>query len=131
MLANRHVFELTSEGEVHLTGSVCSPPSMKPGRPERVDYEDRRNGTTKPLEGEPCVKAPDNRVVADYARVLKDLMDTHSPEAEKTGLVQDNVNIHALYEAVFPGEARTRLLRGDYAPESGGWLNMTESDPPF
>jgi hypothetical protein len=74
----------------------------------------------------------------DYAKVLKDLSDTHFPKAKKITLVQDNLNIHkpaSLYE-VFPdqafpaAEARRLVERFEwhYTPKHGSWLDMAESE---
>jgi hypothetical protein len=69
----------------------------KPGQPARHDYEYERNGTINlfmlfaPLEGWRHVKATERHTAADYAEILKELSDTHFPEAEKIVLVQDNL----------------------------------------
>jgi hypothetical protein len=86
----------------------------KPGQPARHDYEYERNGTINlfmlfaPLEGWRHVKPTERHTAADYAEILKELSDTHFPEAEKIVLVQDNLNTHkpaSLYE-----------------PKSGSWV---------
>src|SRR6195256_3115872 len=57
------------------------PIPMKPGQPERRDYEYERNGTANlfmmfaPLEGWRRVKVTDRRTAIDYARALEDLSD--------------------------------------------------------
>jgi hypothetical protein len=112
---------------------------MKPGQPERIDYEDERNGTANlfmlfaPLEGFRHVEVTDHRKAVDYAKILKDLSDIHFPRAKKIVLVQDNLNIHArasLYEAFPPAEARRLVERFEwyYTPKHGSWLNMAESE---
>ncbi len=69
----------------------------------------------------------------DYARVLKDLADTHFPNAMVIVLVQDNLNIHSkasLYEA-FPATEAQRLVERfewHHTPKRGGWLDMAESE---
>ena len=45
-----------------------------------------------PLEGWREVKVTDQHTAVDYAQVLKELSDTHFPEAKKIVLVQDNLN---------------------------------------
>ena len=63
------------------------PIPAKPGQPARHDYEYERNGTANlfmmfaPLEGWRHVKVTDRHTAVDYAQVLKDLSDTHFPEA--------------------------------------------------
>ncbi len=115
------------------------PIAAKPGHPARHDYEDQRNGTANlfmlfaPLEGWRHVEVIDRRTARDYAQVLKDLSDTHLPEASKIVLVQDNLSTHkpaSLYEA-FPAEEARRLVERfewHYAPKHGSWLDMAESE---
>src|ERR1700678_885477 len=115
------------------------PIPMKPGRPARCDYEYERNGTANifmmfaPLEGWRHVKVTDRHTAVDYAQVLKELSDTHFPEADKIVLVQDNLNTHrpaSLYEAFPAAEARRLVERFDwhYTPKHGSWLDMAESE---
>jgi hypothetical protein len=94
------------------------PIPAKPGQPKRTDYEYERNGTANlfmmfaPLEGWRYVKVTDRRAATDYAQVLKELSDTHFPQASKIVLVQDNLNTHkpaSLYEA-FPAEEARRVV---------------------
>ena len=47
-----------------------------------------------PLEGFRHVKVTDRHTALDYAQVLKELSDTHFPDAKKICLVQDNLNTH-------------------------------------
>jgi hypothetical protein len=57
-------------------------------------------------------RVTDRHTAIDYAHVLKDLSDTHFPDAAKIVLVQDNLNIHkpaSLYEA-FPAPEARRLV---------------------
>ena len=115
------------------------PLRIKAGRPKRVDYEYERNGTANlfmmfaPLEGWRQVKVTDRRTAVDYAHALRDLCDTHFPDAGKIALVQDNLNTHkkaSLYEAFPPAEARRIIERFEwiYTPKHGSWLNMAESE---
>src|SRR6516162_8539242 len=67
------------------------------------------------------------------AHVLRDLSDTHFPDAAKIVLVQDNLNIHkpaSLYEAFPAPEARRLVERFEwhYTPKHGSWLDMAESE---
>ena len=112
---------------------------MKPGRPARYDYEYERNGTANlfmmfaPLEGWRHVKVTDRHTAVDYAHVLKELSDTHLPDAKKIVLVQDNLNTHtpaSLYEAFPADEARRLVERFEwhYTPKHGSWLNLAESE---
>ena len=113
--------------------------AMKPGRPARLDYEYRRNGTANlfmsfaPLNGWRHAKVTAQRTRVDYAHMLKDLSDIHFAKAEKIVLVQDNLNTHvpaSLYQAFPPAEARRLVERFEwhYTPKHGSWLNMAESE---
>ena len=95
-----------------------APISAKPGQPARHDYEYERNGVANlfmvfaPLEGCRHVKVTDRHTAIDYAHVLRDLSDTHFPDAAKIVLLQDNLNTHkpaSLYEA-FPAPEARRLV---------------------
>jgi len=86
-----------------------------------------------PLEGWRHVKVTDRRAAVDYAQALKDLSDTHFPNADKIVLVQDNLSTHtaaSLYEAFPAAEARRLVERFEwhYTPKHGSWLGMAESE---
>ena len=116
-----------------------APIPAAPGRKARHDYEYERNGVASlfmmfaPLEGWRCVKVTDRHAAIDYAHVLKDLSDTHFPEAAKIVLVQDNLSTHtpaSLYAAFPAAEARRLVERFEwhYTPKHGSWLDMAESE---
>ena len=107
--------------------------------PRRHDYEYERNGTANlfmmfaPLEGWRHVKVTDRHTAVDFAQVLKELSDTHFPEAKKICLVMDNLNTHkpaSLYEAFPAAEARRLFERFEwhYTPKHGSWLDMAETE---
>lgn len=127
------------ETSKQLIVETRTPIPAKPGQPKRVDYEYQRNGTANlfmmfaPLEGWRDVKVTDQRAAVDYARMLKELSDTHFPKASKIVLVQDNLSTHkpaALYEAFPAVEARRLVERFEwhYTPKHGSWLDMAESE---
>jgi len=127
------------ETSKQLTAETRVPIRAKPGRTARFDYEYQRNGTANlfmmfaPLEGWRHAEATDRRTAVDYARVLKELSDTHFPTARKIVLVQDNLSTHkpaSLYEAFPAAEARRLVERFEwhYTPKHGSWLNMAESE---
>jgi hypothetical protein len=77
------------------------------------------------------ISVTERRTKLDWARCIKELVDTHYPHAEKTVLVLDNLNTHtpaALYEAFDPDEPRRLLERLEiyYTPKHGSWLNLAE-----
>jgi len=115
-----------------------APIPAKPGQPARHDYEYERNGVANlfmvfaPLEGWRQVKVTDRHTAIDYAHVLRDLSDTHFPDAAKIVLVQDNLNIHkpaSLYRPFpRPRPPARRALRMALHPKHGSWLDMAESE---
>src|SRR5271167_761038 len=127
------------ETSKQLIAETRVPIPAKPGHPERYDYEYERNGTANlfmmfaPLEGWRHVEVTDRHTAVDYARVLKDLSDTHFPNVSQIVLVQDNLNTHkpaSLYEAFPAAEARRLVERFEwhYTPKHGSWLDMAESE---
>jgi hypothetical protein len=127
------------ETSKQLIAETRVPIAAKPGHPARHDYEYERNGTANlfmmfaPLEGWRHVKVTERHTAVDYARVLRELSDTHFPEATKIVLVQDNLNTHkaaSLYEAFPAAEARRLVERFEwhYTPKHGSWLDMAESE---
>jgi hypothetical protein len=107
------------------------------GKPRRYDYEYERNGVSNlcmlfaPLAGWRHVKVTDRRTNVDFAHCLKDLVDVHFPQAQKIGLMSDNLHTHkpaALYEAFSPQEARRIIekIAWHHPPKHGSWLNMAE-----
>jgi hypothetical protein len=75
----------------------------------------------------------DRRTAVDYAHLLRELSDTHYPNARQIVLMQDNLNIHrpaSLYEAFPAAEARRLVERFEwhYTPKHGSWLDIAESE---
>lgn len=110
---------------------------MKPGQPERWDYEYHREGTANlfmffaPLHNWRHVEATARRTKKDWAKCMHDLVWVHFPDAERCVLVEDNLNTHnpaALYEVFPPAEAKAILdrLEFHFTPKHGSWLNMAE-----
>lgn len=122
-------YQLISETRQPLPG--------KPGRPQRFDYEYKREGTCNLFMfvqlhvGWRHVKVTDRRTKVDFAQCMKDLVDLHFPDAAIIRIILDNLNTHtpaALYEAFEPAEARRiiRKLEFHHTPKHGSWLNMAE-----
>lgn len=120
-----------------LIGESRVPVALKPGRTARFDYEYVRNGTAnvfmmvdvnRPWR---CAKVTDRRAAVDFAECMRDLVDTHYPNAERIRVVLDNLSTHtlgSLYTAFEPDEARRilRKLELHYTPKHASWLNMVE-----
>jgi hypothetical protein len=122
---------------IQLIAETRRPLSLKPGQPERYDYEYKRNGTRnlfvffQPLAARRHILITERRTKIDYAHAMRYLVDELFPEADAVVVVQDNLNTHtpaALYEAFEPAEAKRILdrLEFHYTPEHGSWLNMVE-----
>jgi len=127
-------FDETSK---QLVKETRVPIPMAPGQTERYDYEYERNGVRNlflffaPLQSWRHVKVTDRRTKMDWAQCMKDLVDTHFPNADRIRVVLDNLNTHrpaALYERFPPAEAKRILNRLEfhYTPKHGSWLNMAE-----
>jgi len=120
-----------------LLGEVRPPAPAEPGQPARFDPEYVRNGVancflaTEPLRGWRAATVSERRTRLDFAACIKELVDTHYPEAERIVLVLDQLNTHSpasLYLA-FPATEAKRLadkLEIHHTPKHGSWLNMAE-----
>ena len=125
------------EASSQLLDEVTPPLPAAPGRPAREDYAYARRGTAnlflayEPLRAWRHLSVTDRRTRVDFARVVKELVDAHYPEAERIVLVLDNLNTHSpasLYAAFEPAEAKRLAdkLELHYTPKHGSWLNMAE-----
>jgi hypothetical protein len=125
------------EQPIQLIGETRIPVPARPGQPARYDYEYVRNGTAtiflacEPLTGQRQVRVSERRTAVDWARFIREMVDTQYSEAERIVLVLDNLNTHtlgSLYEAFPPAEARrlASKLELHYTPAHGSWLDMAE-----
>jgi hypothetical protein len=125
------------ESPVQLIGETRVPIPAEPGKSERIDYEYKRNGTAnlfvfldahRPWRH---VKTTDHRESIDFAECMRDLVDTHYPDAKRIRVVLDNLSTHseaAIYRT-FPAEEARRILRKiefHFVPKHASWLNMVE-----
>lgn len=125
------------ESPVQLIGEVRRPVPPAPGRPERYDYEYRRNGTVnlfvtldahRPWRK---VTVTQRRTALDFAERMRGLVDVDFPEADKIRVVMDNLSTHtpgSLYEAFPAPQAHHILSRLEFhfTPKHASWLNMAE-----
>ena len=127
------------ERPVQLVAHARTPIPPAPGRPARIDYEYTRNGTCNlftflaPHDGWRHVEVTDRRTKADFARMMKALVDVYFPYAWSIRVVLDNLNTHgpaSLYETFRPAEARriAKKIEFHYTPKHGSWLNMAEAE---
>jgi transposase len=125
------------ETPYQMIGEVRTPLPTQEGKPQRYDYEYKREGTCNLFvslcsnSGWRHVEVTARRTKDDFAYAMRDLLDIHFPAAEKIRVVLDNLNTHtpaALYEAFEPAEARRilRKLEFHYTPKHASWLNMVE-----
>jgi DDE superfamily endonuclease len=125
------------ERPVQLISEVREPIPAAPGRPQRQDYEYKREGSCNlymiacPDRNFRALKVTDRRGSLDFAHLLKDLVDVHFPDAERIRLVVDNLNTHTLavlYDVFDAPQARriARKFEVHYTPKHGSWLNMAE-----
>jgi transposase len=125
------------ETPVQLIGETRVAWPVEPGKPTRIDYEYRRNGTANLFvfldAHQPWrhVKVTERKTALDFAQSMHDLVHVHYPQAHKLRVVLDNFSAHkpaALYEA-FPAELARELLRRlefHFVPKHASWLNMVE-----
>lgn len=125
------------EAMKQMVSHTREPISAKPGQPERIDYEYRREAVANIFlmydrhNGWRHAKATKTKKFEDFAWCMKELVDEHYPDADQIHVVLDNFTTHkagALYHTFPAGEAR-RILRKitfHYTPPHASWLNMVE-----
>ena len=110
---------------------------MKPGSPEKYDYEYVRNGTANIFmavefkAGKRVTQVTKRRTMVDFAQFVKMLVDEEYPDVENIRLVMDNLNTHkekSFYEAFNKDEAERILnkIEFHYTPKHASWLNAAE-----
>lgn len=120
-----------------LVSDVWEPMPMEPGKPKRVDYEYKREGTCnvfifyQPLTGWRRVLVRNTRNRVDFAECMKTLVNEWFPEADQVRVVLDQLNTHtpgSFYKAFRASEAErlTDKLEFHHTPTHGSWLNMAE-----
>ena len=125
------------ETPIQLIGETRVPSAAKKGKPRRLDYEYKRNGTANLFitvdrhAGKRKVTVTERRTKIDFARQMRALVDVDYPDAVLVRVVLDNLNTHgpaSLYEAFAPEEARRilRKLEFHFTPKHASWLNMVE-----
>jgi len=120
-----------------LLGEKRASISMKPGSPEKYDYEYIRNGTANIFvaiefkAGNRVTHVTKRRTMKDFALFVKMLVDEEYPDVEVVRLVTDNLNTHkkkAFYETFSKEEAERILTKIEfhYTPKHASWLNVAE-----
>lgn len=125
------------ESPTQLIGEVRTAIPATSGKPARIDYEYKRNGTANLfvfLDAHRSwrhVKVTERRTCSDFAECMRDLVDVHYPAARRIRVVLDNLSSHseaALYKTFSAPEARRilRRLEFHFVPKHASWLNMVE-----
>lgn len=125
------------EKSKQLLGDSRTPIPMKPGSPEKYDYEYKRRGTcnifvaVEPKAGKHQIAVTDRRARKDFANFMKWLITERYQAAKKIYIILDNLNTHfkkSFYETFNPKEANQLLSRVKfiYTPKHASWLNMAE-----
>jgi DDE superfamily endonuclease len=126
------------EQPVPLSKALRKPLPAQAGQPARDDAADERHGTaticmvTAPRRGVRRVGVRAHKTAVDWATAVQQLVDTHSPEADRSRLVCDHLNTHgsgALDEAFPPAQARrlAARLESHPTPKHGSWRTIAES----
>ena len=113
------------------------PIPMKPGSPEKYDYEYIRNGTANIFmavefkAGKRVTQVTERRTMTDFAQFMKVLVIDEYSETEVVRVVSDNLNIHkekSFYETFSEDEAEKILekIEFHYTPKHASWLNAAE-----
>ena len=110
---------------------------IKPGKPQRADYEYERNGTAnlfvavEPKGKRRTVRVTRRRTKKDYASFIKFLCLHVYKKAKKIILVEDNLNTHnkqtlidILGEKI--GRQIARKIEWHYTPKHASWLDQAE-----
>jgi hypothetical protein len=109
---------------------------MKPGCPEKYDYEYIRNGNANVFmavdfkAGKRVTQVTKRRTMIDFAQFIKVLVEEYS-DAKIIRLIMDNLNIHKekSLEKAFGEEEAKKILKNVefyYTPKHASWLNAAE-----
>jgi len=112
------------------------PMPMKPGKPERYDYEYIRNGkanifmAVEPKHGKRFTKVTWQRTNIEFAEFMQELVSLY-PYAEKLRIPIDNLSTHSkkAFHDTFSKEEADRILSKlefHYTPKHASWLNVAE-----
>jgi len=113
------------------------PIPMKPGSPEKYDYEYKRNGTANIFmavefkAGRRITQVTENRTMIDFAQFMKNSVLKEYLGVKVIRVITDNLNIHkekSFYEAFSEDEAKkiVEKIEFHYTPKHASWLNAAE-----
>lgn len=113
------------------------PIPMKPGSPEKVDYEYVRKGTcnlfvaVEPKGGKRVIEVTERRTKKDFVKFIRHLANVVYKKATKISIVLDNLNTHfekSFIDILGTKTAKKLLKRVEfiYTPKHASWLNIAE-----
>lgn len=125
------------EKPIQIIEDKRKPIPMKPGSPEKYDYEYIRNGTANIFiavefkAGKRVTQVTERRTMIDFAQFMKALVIDEYSETEVVRVVTDNLNIHkekSFYETFSEEEAEKIIekIEFHYTPKHASWLNAAE-----
>lgn len=120
-----------------LIKDTRTPKAAKAGKPRKVDYEYKRNGTchlfvaVEPKAGKRKVRVTKRRTKKDFASFIKFLVLHVYKRVKKIVLVEDNLNTHnkkTLLEVLGEKEGKkiARKIEWHYTPKHASWLDQAE-----
>jgi hypothetical protein len=132
----RPVIEI-DEKPKQLLGEKRKSIPMKPGSPEKCDYEYVRNGTADIFmavdfkAGKRVTQITDRRTKRDFALFIRKLVDYDWCDTDILRMILDNLNTHfesSFYETFGKGETDRILSKIEfhYTPKHASWLNAAE-----
>jgi hypothetical protein len=125
------------EKHKHLTGDIIDKIPMKPGSPEKYDYQYSRNGTANIFVavdfkgGKRDITVTDRRTKTDFAHYIKHLVTNVFSEAKKLRIIMDNLNTHKYLSILQNFEFQEALdiirkITFINTPKHASWLNIAE-----
>jgi hypothetical protein len=120
-----------------LLGDKRTPIPIKPGSPEKYDYEYVRNGTANIFvavefkAGKRVTQVTERRTMTDFAQFMNILVIEEYSKAEVIRVITDNLNIHkekSFYETFGEEEAKQILekIEFHYTPKRASWLHAAK-----
>jgi len=119
-----------------LIKDVRAPWNCSAGKPRKIDYEYKRNGTchlfvaVEPRGGKRKVRVTKRRTKKDFASFIKYLVSHVYRKAKKVVLVEDNLNTHnkgTLIEMLGEeGRKIAKKIEWHFTPKHASWLDQAE-----
>ena len=125
------------EKSKQLLQETRTPLPTEPGKPQRYDYEYKRNGTCnlfvaiEPKGNRRTVRVTKRRTGKDWASFVKYLVDHTYKSVKKLVLVEDNLNTHTKETLVAglgekEGKRIAKKIEWHFTPKHASWLDQAE-----